>query len=152
VTATGLNLVLFGDVTFFVDGQPIDFSKTWSYKGIAISDVPNFFACAGYVNASWTLRADLTSQFLCRVLNHMDHTSTHQCTPRLRESDRRMPQRDGLGSFSPGYFRRVQHLFPMQSEKEPWLNDQNYKKDKLRLRFAPLEDGVLTFTRRSHKD
>ena len=93
VTATGLHLVLFGGITFTVDGEPVDFANTWTYKGVASSDVPNLFACFGYVNASWTLRADLTSEYLCRVLNHMQHTGASQCTPRLRPSDAAMPSR-----------------------------------------------------------
>jgi cation diffusion facilitator CzcD-associated flavoprotein CzcO len=146
VSATGLNLVIFGEVAFCVDGEPVDFSKTWSYKGLAISDVPNLFACFGYINASWTLRADLTSEFVCRVLNHMEKTGTRQCTPRLRASDHDMPERSWIDRFNPGYITRVMKHFPKQSDRDPWLNTQNYKRDKVMLRKAPIDDGVLRFT------
>jgi cation diffusion facilitator CzcD-associated flavoprotein CzcO len=146
VTATGINLVVFGEVAFSVDGQPVDFSKTWTYKGLAVSDVPNLFSCFGYINASWTLGADLTSEFVCRVLNHMDHTATRQCTPRLRPSDRNMPGKHWIEGFNPGYIRRAMHLFPKQSDRDPWQNTQNYKLDKALMRKAPIDDGVLIFT------
>ena len=87
VTATGLQLVTLGEVEFVVDGEPVDFSDTWTYKGFAYSDVPNLASSFGYINASWTLRADLTCEYVCRLLNHMDATGTRQCTPRLRPSD-----------------------------------------------------------------
>ncbi len=73
-----------GEVDFVVDGEPVDFSQTWTYKGFAYSDVPNLASSFGYINASWTLRADLTCEYVCRLLNHMDATGTRQCTPRLR--------------------------------------------------------------------
>lgn len=145
VTATGLNLVTFGEVTFTVDGEAIDFSKTWSYKGVAVSDVPNLFACFGYINASWTLRADLTSEFVCRVLNHMEDTATHQCTPRLRPADHDMPERSWLEQFNPGYIQRFIQHFPKQGDRLPWQNTQNYKQDKALLRSDPIDDDVLHF-------
>ena len=145
VTATGLNLVTFGEVAFSVDGESVDFAKTWSYKGLAASDVPNLFACFGYINASWTLRADLTSEFVCRVLNHMEKTGTRQCTPRLRPSDHDMPERSWLDQFNPGYVQRFIEYFPKQSDRSPWQNTQNYKQDKVLLRKDPIDDGVLIF-------
>ena len=87
VTATGLNLVALGQVELEVDGQPVDLHKTWTYKGMAYSDVPNLVSTFGYINASWTLRVDLNAAYLCRLLNHMRETGTTQCTPRS-EADR----------------------------------------------------------------
>ncbi|HSP29083.1 MAG TPA: NAD(P)/FAD-dependent oxidoreductase, partial [Ilumatobacteraceae bacterium] len=87
VTATGLNMVTLGEVDFVVDGEPVDFSETIAYKGFAYSDVPNLASTFGYVNASWTLRADLIARYVCRLLNHMDETGTQICTPRMRASD-----------------------------------------------------------------
>ncbi len=146
MTATGLNPVLLGEVEFSVDGTPVDFSKTWSYKGVALSGVPNLFVNFGYVNASWTLRADLVSIYVCKVLNHMQNTGLRQCTPRLRPSDRSMRARRWIEGFNPGYMERAMHLFPSQSEQEPWINPQNYKKDKHMFLKEPLEDGVFEFS------
>ncbi len=136
-----------GQVEFSVDGSPVDFSRTWSYKGMAYSDVPNLVSSFGYINASWTLRADLTCEYVCRLLNHMAATGTVQCTPRLRESDADMPERPWIDDFSAGYMQRVMHLFPRQGDREPWINPQDYKKDKVLFRKSPLDDGVMQFTR-----
>jgi len=125
ITATGLDLVVLGEVKFAIDGAPVDFSESWTYKGMMYSDVPNLVCTFGYVNASWTLRADLTSEYTCRLLNHMDETGARRVTPRLRDSDRDMPARKWLDKFSPGYMRRVIHLFPKQGDREPWINPQN---------------------------
>ena len=84
VTATGLDLRVLGDVQISVDDQPVDISKTFSYKSMMFSDVPNLVSTFGYINASWTLKADLTAEYSCRLLNHMAETGTRQCTPRLR--------------------------------------------------------------------
>jgi cation diffusion facilitator CzcD-associated flavoprotein CzcO len=147
VTATGLQLVTLGEVEFRVDGEPVDFSQTWTYKGFAYSDVPNLASSFGYINASWTLRADLTCEYVCRLLNHMADTGTLQCTPRLRPEDADMPARPWLEGFSSGYVQRVIHLLPRQGDREPWVNPQSYKRDKKMFRKAPLEDGVMQFTR-----
>ena len=145
VTATGLNLVTLGEMSFVVDGDHVDFSKTWSYKGCAYSGVPNLASSFGYINASWTLRADLTCEYVCRLLNHMDKTGTDVCTPRLRESDAGMPERPWIDNFSAGYMERVMHQFPKQGDREPWINPQNYKRDKKMFRDSPIVDGVMIF-------
>jgi monooxygenase len=145
VTATGLNLVTLGEMSFVVDGQSVDFSQTWSYKGCAYSGVPNLASSFGYINASWTLRADLTCEYVCRVLNHMDKSGTDMCTPRLRESDAGMPERPWIDNFSAGYMERVMHQFPKQGDREPWINPQNYKRDKKMFRDSPISDGVMIF-------
>jgi cation diffusion facilitator CzcD-associated flavoprotein CzcO len=146
VTATGLNLVTLGEVAFAVDGQPVDFSKSYTYKGLAYSDVPNLATSFGYVNASWTLRADLTCEYVCRLLNHMRKRGSTQCTPRLRGTDAGMPERPWMDIFTPNYMQRVMHLFPRQGDREPWINPQNYKKDKKMFQSSPVDDGVMTFT------
>lgn len=145
VTATGLNLVTLGEMSFTVDGKDVDFSRTWSYKGCAYSDVPNLASSFGYINASWTLRADLTCEYVCRLLNHMDKTGTDICTPRLRESDADMPERPWIDNFSAGYMQRVMHRFPKQGDREPWINPQNFKRDKKMFRESPLDDDVMIF-------
>lgn len=147
VTATGLNLVTLGEVTFTVDGDRVDFSRTWSYKGCAYSGVPNLASSFGYINASWTLRADLTCEYVCRLLNHMDSTNNHVCTPRLRDSDSDMPERPWIDDFTAGYMQRVMHMFPRQGDREPWINPQNYKRDKKMFRNSPIDDGVMVFER-----
>jgi cation diffusion facilitator CzcD-associated flavoprotein CzcO len=147
VTATGLQLVTLGEVDFVVDGEPVDFSRTWTYKGLAYSDVPNLASSFGYINASWTLRADLTCQYVCRLLNHLRATGTDQCTPRLRPSDHDMAARPWITGFSPGYIERSIHLFPKQGDREPWLNPQDYRRDRTLLGTAPVDDGVMRFTR-----
>ncbi|MBI3675238.1 MAG: NAD(P)/FAD-dependent oxidoreductase [Proteobacteria bacterium] len=146
VTATGLNLVILGETDFAVDGSAVDISKTWSYKGMMYSDVPNMVSTFGYINASWTLRADLTSEYVCRLINHMDKTRARQATPRLRESDRTMPARPWITDFSSGYMSRMMDRFPKQGDREPWINPQNYTRDKKMIRYGEIEDGVLAFS------
>lgn len=147
VTATGLELVTLGEVAFEVDGKAVDFAQTWTYKGFAFSDVPNLATSFGYINASWTLRADLTCTYVCRLLNHMRDTATDQCTPRLRSSDTRMPARPWIDDFSAGYMQRAMHMFPRQGDREPWINPQNYAKDRAMFKKSPVNDGVMQFTR-----
>ena len=146
VTATGLNLVTLGEVDFQIDGDQVDFSETWIYKGLAYSDVPNLISTFGYINASWTLRADINSSYACRILNHMKKTGTKRATPRLRDSDMDMPQRNWIEGFSSGYMKRSMSEMPKQGDREPWLNTQDYLKDKKMLsRTTSLEDGVMEF-------
>jgi cation diffusion facilitator CzcD-associated flavoprotein CzcO len=145
VTATGLDLVVLGEVQFAVDGAPVDFAKTWTYKGMMYSDVPNLITTFGYINASWTLRADLTARYACRLLAHMDERGARSVTPRLRDADRGMSPRPWIDNFSSGYMQRMMHRFPMQGDREPWLNPQNYTRDRKMIRNAPIEDGALVF-------
>ncbi len=145
VTATGLNLVVVSGVEFTVDGEPVNFPDTYSYKGMMYSDVPNMAQTFGYINASWTLRADLTSEYVCRVLNHMDELGVAQCTPRLRPEDAQMQALPWITDFSAGYMQRVMHLFPKQGDRGPWRNTQDFAQDKKMIRKAPLEDGALIF-------
>jgi len=149
VTATGLNLVVLGEMQFVVDGAPVDFAQTWTYKGMMYSGVPNLVCTFGYINASWTLRADLTSEYVCRLLNHMDSVGAHQATPRLRATDTNMPPRPWIDQFSSGYMQRMMHRFPKQGDREPWINPQNYSRDKKMIRFGDLEDGALQFEKRA---
>ena len=147
VTATGLQLVTLGEVQFEVDGEPIDFADTWTYKGVAYSGVPNLASSFGYINASWTLRSDLTCEYVCRLLNHMAKTGTTQCTAQLRNEDLNMPERPWIDSFSAGYMSRVMHMFPRQGNHAPWINPQNFARDKKMFRRAPLDDGAMQFTK-----
>jgi monooxygenase len=146
ITATGLQLVTVGEMDFVVDGRPVDFADTWTYKGLAYSDVPNMASCFGYIAASWTLRADLTSEYVCRLLNRMRDTGTVQCTPRLRPEDRGMTPRPWIDDFSSGYMQRMMPMLPKQGDRVPWVNTQSYSKDKLLFRKSPVDDGAMRFT------
>ncbi len=145
VTATGLNLVVLGEMRFAVDGALVDFAETWTYKGMMYSGVPNLISTFGYINASWTLRADLTAEYVCRLLNHMDEIGARRVVPQLRAEDRDMPARPWIDQFTSGYMQRAMHLFPKQGDREPWINPQNYGRDKKMIRFGPIEDGALVF-------
>ncbi len=147
VTATGLNLVTLGEVDIEVDGRSIDFSQTWTYRGMAYSDVPNLVTTFGYINASWTLRADLVSTYVCKLLNHMKATGTMQATPRLRDADRAMTPRPWIEEFSAGYMERVMDRMPKQGDRDPWTNSQRYDLEKKIIGKKPVDDGVMTFTR-----
>ena len=149
VTATGLELVTLGEMDFMVDGKQVDFSQTWTYKGFAYSDIPNMASTFGYINASWTLRSDLTAEYVCRLLNHMHKKGVAQCTPRLREQDRNMKQRPWIDGFSSGYMQRMMHRMPRQGDHEPWINPQNYRRDKKMFKHSPIDDGVMQFTKQS---
>lgn len=145
VTATGLNLVVLSGVDFRVDGEHVNFPDTYSYKGMMYSGVPNMVQTFGYINASWTLRADLTSEYVSRLLSHMDKLGVKQCTPRLRPEDAGMKALPWIDNFSAGYMQRVMHLFPKQGDRGPWRNTQDFALDKKMIRKAPLEDGALVF-------
>ena len=147
VTATGLELVTLGEMDFFVDGNQVDFAKTWTYKGFAYSDVPNLASTFGYINASWTLRSDLTAEYVCRLLNHMRKKGVVQCTPRLREQDHNMKERPWIDGFSSGYMQRMMHRMPRQGDHEPWINPQNYRRDKKMFKHSPIDDGVMQFSK-----
>lgn len=144
VTATGLKLVTLGEMAFSVDGDEVDFSKTYTYKGLAYSNVPNLVSTFGYINASWTLRADLTSEFVCRLLNHMKETQTTTCTPVLVD-DTGLAERPWIDDFSSGYMQRMMHKMPRQADQPPWTNPQEYNKDVKALRKEAIDDGVMQF-------
>jgi cation diffusion facilitator CzcD-associated flavoprotein CzcO len=145
VTATGLNLLVLGGVEFSVDQEAVKFERTYTYKGIMYSDVPNLISIFGYVNASWTLRADLIAEYVCRLINYMDERRLRQCTPQLQDKERNMSARPYLEGFSSGYIQRQLHLLPKQGDRHPWINSQNYYQDKKILRHGAINDGVLIF-------
>jgi hypothetical protein len=122
----------------------VDAGKRLTYKGLMISNVPNCAACAGYTNASWTLRAELSSQYVCRVIQFMDRHGYVQCVPRSGDGNR--PTRRLLGLTS-GYVLRGADLFPKQGSRSPWIMHQNYLIDLLVLRFGRVNDGVLRFSK-----
>jgi monooxygenase len=146
VTATGLQLVTLGEAEIVVDGTPVDFSQTFSYKGFMYSGVPNLASSFGYINASWTLRADLICRYVCRLLNHMRDTGTTICTPTLRPSDATMRARPWVEGFSSGYIQRDMDKLPRQGDREPWINPQNYTRDRKLFLKDPIVDDVMRFS------
>ncbi len=146
ITATGLNLVMLGEAEIDVDGEPVDFSQTWTYMGMGYSDVPNLISTFGYINASWTLRADIIAEYTCRLINHMDAAGMRQATPRLRPEDREMPARRWIEDFPAGYMKRAMHLMPRQGDRAPWINPQDYALEKKMFRAAPIDDGTMVFS------
>ena len=145
VTATGLDLIAMGDAEFAVDGEAVDFSTRFTYKGVMMEGVPNMISTFGYINASWTLRADLVAQFACRLIGSMRERDAHVCTPRLRPADAGMQTRPWVEGFSSGYLQRVMDDLPKQGDREPWLNPQDYLGDRRRFLREPLDDGALVF-------
>lgn len=143
VSATGLNLNTMGDVVLSVDGVAVDIGRTMAYKGMMFSDVPNLAYVFGYTNASWTLKADLTADYICRVLNHMDRKGVAVATP--RRNDPTVTEEPFL-DFSSGYVTRAAALLPKQGSKKPWKLHQNYFRDLLALKFGRVEDGTLEFS------
>jgi cation diffusion facilitator CzcD-associated flavoprotein CzcO len=146
VTATGLELVVLSGVELSVDGRPVNVPDTYSYKGMMYSGVPNLVQTFGYINASWTLRADLTAEYVCRLINRMDQLGARQVTPELGDKDKDMPARPWIDDFSAGYMQRMMHLFPKQGDRGPWRHTQNYALDRKMIRDAPVDDDALHFT------
>ena len=142
VTATGLNLVALGGMQLAVDSQEVELPETLSYKGLMLSGVPNFALTLGYTNASWTLKADLTSGYVCRLLNHMDARGYSHCVP---ERDDASITLEPLIDFSAGYVLRSIDKLPKQGSKPPWRLHQNYPRDIRILRHGPLDDDALRF-------
>ncbi len=148
VSATGIELIVLGGAEYTVDGAPVEFSQEWTYKGLMCSNVPNMVQTFGYINASWTLRADLTAEWVCRVLNHMRANDYNTAMPRCPEPlAKSMPRRLWIDNFSSGYMQRVLPLFPSQGDREPWVNPQDFRKDRKMFQDGVIEDGALIFTR-----
>jgi monooxygenase len=143
VTATGLNMQLLSGMAVSVDGKPTALNETFSYKGMMFSGVPNLASSFGYTNASWTLKCDLTCEYVCRLINHMDRKGLRQATPTLTDPD--MPAEPWL-DFSSGYVQRGIGQFPKQGVGKEWKANQNYAKDLMALRYGSVEDGAMVFS------
>ena len=141
VTATGLNLLFLGGMELSVDGEPVDIPGKMTYKGMMLSGVPNMAFTVGYTNASWTLKADLTSEYVCRLLRHMDAHGYRRCLPEVDPSVTEQPLLD----FTSGYVQRSLDEFPKQGSKEPWKLRQNYVFDIRTIRRGEIEDGAMRF-------
>jgi cation diffusion facilitator CzcD-associated flavoprotein CzcO len=142
VTATGLKLKRFGGLTLTVDGKPIDVRDLMVYKGMMFSGVPNLAFAVGYTNASWTLKCDLTSRYVCRLIGHMTKHGYTECRPRRDPNVGAVPLLD----FSSGYVQRSIHEFPSQGDAIPWKLYQNYPLDVWMIERGRLADGVLQFS------
>ena len=130
------------DIT--VDGKRVDVGKAMSYKGMMYSDVPNMATAFGYTNASWTLKADLTCDYVCRLLKYMDKRGWDQCTPARDPAVAEEPFLD----FTSGYVQRALETLPRQGSTKPWKLYQNYALDLMTLRYGKLDDGTMKFSRR----
>jgi len=139
ITATGLNLLVFGGIEVSLDGKLVDFSKTVAYKGMMICGVPNLALTLGYTNASWTLKCDLVSHYVTRLLNHMDQHGYAVCTP--RPPDPSLPTEPFI-DFNSGYVLRAIGELPRQGAQSPWRLHQNYFRDVRLLKRGPLDDAM----------
>ncbi len=146
VTATGLELLALGGIELSVDGEPVDISQRITYRGMMLSDVPNAALAIGYTNASWTLKCDLTCEYVCRLLNHMRRRGYDYCVPENRDPS---VVSAPLLNLASGYILRSVDQFPRQGSRRPWKLYQNYLLDLITLRLGSLEDGVLRFSRAS---
>jgi cation diffusion facilitator CzcD-associated flavoprotein CzcO len=142
VTATGLNLLFLGGVRIAIDGEEPDVAKAMTYKGMMLSGYPNFAFTLGYTNASWTLKVDLTAEYICRLLRHMDAHGYSQCVPQVDPSVTEEPLLD----FNSGYVLRSLDKLPKQGSREPWKLRMNYALDLRALRFGPIDDDAIRFS------
>ena len=147
VTATGLKLAVAGKIDVRVDGTPVQFEQRFYYKGCMFSNLPNLAVVFGYLNASWTLRADINSDYVCRVLEHMRATGATIATPVLTPEREAAITEDDVFDFSSGYIQRGKHIMPRNSVSYPWRLNQEYLFDRKRMKDDPLTDGILTFTK-----
>jgi cation diffusion facilitator CzcD-associated flavoprotein CzcO len=147
VTATGFNLSANGDIAFEVDGKPLDFADTVTYRGMMFTGVPNLVWVFGYFRASWTLRVDLVADFVCRLLQHMKATGAKKVTPQLRPEDHNMPLLPWIDpeNFNPGYMMRGMHLLPKRGEKPEWQHNQDYWAEKDEFPAIDLNDKAFVY-------
>ncbi len=145
VAATGLEIQVLGGVAFSVDGAVVDFSKTFIYRGMMYSGVPNLCSVFGYINASWTLKADLIARHACRILERMERGGFTEARP--VNDDPNLPGSVWFADFGSGYLQRGMRRFPRMGPTDPWVAHQNYLKDRRVLSSRTLDDGVLRFSR-----
>ena|SRR5579862_3329156 len=143
ITATGLALHAVGGIELSVDGRGVDLPRTLAYKGVMFSGVPNLASVFGYINASWTLKADLICGYVCRVLNFMDRKGMRQATPNPRDKTAAAPF---VEHFSSGYMQRALASWPKQGASSPWRVYQNYLRDRISFKWSRVDDGALEFS------
>ena len=145
VSATGLELQLMGGIDFQVDGESFDFPSSWAYRGIMCSGLPNLVSVFGYINASWTLRADMVSLWFCRLLQHMRERGYGVVTPELEPGLPAMPPRPWIDDFSSGYMQRALHQFPRQGDREPWINSQDHLRERREFADMCMDEPALRY-------
>ena len=147
VTATGFNLSVLGDIDFVIDGKPLNFADTVTYRGMMFTGVPNMIWVFGYFRASWTLRADLIGDFVARLLNHMKARGATMVTPQLRPEDQDMPLSEWMDpeNFNPGYLMRGMHLLPKKGTKPEWQHTQDYWAEKDLFPTIDLDDAAFVY-------
>ena len=147
VTATGFNLSVLGDIDFAIDGKPLVFSDTVTYRGMMFTGVPNMVWVFGYFRASWTLRVDLLGDFVCRLLNHMKAKGARRVTVALRPEDKNMPLLPWIDpeNFNPGYLMRSMHLLPKRGDKPEWQHTQDYWAEKTELPAIDLNGAEFVY-------
>lgn len=143
VTATGLKMVMAGKIALSTDGVPVDFAERYYYKGAMFSNLPNLAAVFGYLNASWTLRADINACYVCDVLNAMKAKGAELAVPKLAPNHQL--DEDNIYDFSSGYIERARHLLPKSASDMRWRLNQDYVRDVAWMKDDPIEDGVLQF-------
>ena len=143
VTATGLELLFIGGIQVSVDGEEVQLPSRLTYKGMMLEGVPNLALAIGYTNASWTLKCDLTCDYVCRLLNHLHRTGQRQCTPVNRDTSVTSAPLLGLSS---GYVQRSADRFPKQGSKYPWQVHQSYLRDYRALKMSDIDDGAMMFS------
>jgi cation diffusion facilitator CzcD-associated flavoprotein CzcO len=147
IAATGFNLCVLGDIGFAVDGRPVDFADTVTYRGMMFTGVPNLAWVFGYFRASWTLRADLIGDFVCRLLGEMDERGVSSVTPQLRSDEQTLPRLPWVDedNFNPNYLQRSMHLMPRRLDRPEWQHTQDYWSEKTTFPGIDLGDGCLQF-------
>jgi len=147
ITATGFNLNVLGDIVFSIDGKPVDFAETVTYRGMMFTGVPNMVWVFGYFRGSWTLRADLVADFVCRLLAHMKAKGAKKVVPALRPEDNGMPLLPWIDpeNFNPGYLMRDMHLLPKRGDKREWQHSQDYWAEKDEIPAIDLDDAAFVY-------
>ena len=147
VSATGLNIQILGGIKATIDGQPLNTSQHMLYRGVMVSDVPNMAMIIGYINASWTLKVDIASEYICKLINHMDKNGYDQVIPQGDATE--LMEDTVMGSLSSGYIARAADVMPKQGKHAPWKVSNNYLADRKELKQASFDDGVLKFEKKS---
>ncbi|MCI4669595.1 MAG: NAD(P)/FAD-dependent oxidoreductase [Bacteroidia bacterium] len=142
VAATGLKLQLFGGMSLDKDGEALNINDEYAYRGVMVSNFPNFAVAVGYTNASWTLKCDLNCVYVTRVINQMDKAGKQMVVPRIGAHDR---AEEDLIDLSAGYIQRGKHLLPKQGKEQPWKIHQNYLKDLRLIKRGSVDDGCLEY-------
>ena len=147
VTATGFNLNVLGDIAFEIDGRPLDFAETVTYRGMMFTGIPNMAWVFGYFRASWTLRTDLVADFVCRLLAHMKQKGAKKVVPALRPQEGNMPLQSWIDpeNFNPGYLMRDMHLLPKRGDKPEWQHSQDYWAEKDQFPAIDLGDAAFVY-------